>query len=204
MTPEIETLFPEPILSNHIGRKFTVEELKVVDYHLNNTVSGESGNRFSKEQRVLENDKLKDIKKFIQENINFYIQNIEQPSNTYETYITHSFFAFFDKNQYHKQHIHQNSYIAGILYIKTNEDQDKIFFHKRNRSFLEIEREVYNKFNSDSWWFPVSTGKLILFPAHLWHSVERVTSDETRISLVFNTFIRGNIGRESKCTDIMI
>jgi ectoine hydroxylase-related dioxygenase (phytanoyl-CoA dioxygenase family) len=39
-------------------------------------------------------------------------------------------------------------------------------------------------------------GDLILFPSHLLHSVDTVTTDETRISLSFNVFFKGELGNE--------
>ena len=44
--------------------------------------------------------------------------------------------------------------------------------------------------NSESWWFPVKTGDVILFPSSLIHMVETKQGTNTRISLAFNVFIK--------------
>jgi len=54
-------------------------------------------------------------------------------------------------------------------------------------------------YNSESWWFEVGTGDLLLFPSSLTHMVETVQEDE-RISLSFNTFPVGYVGDESSLT----
>ena len=52
--------------------------------------------------------------------------------------------------------------------------------------------------NSDTWFFPVKTGDLIMFPSSTTHQVETKQGNNTRISLAFNTFISGLIG-EPEC-----
>lgn len=202
----VETLFPSPIIFNNLGRNFTREELNVVYQYGQNTWQTETGNRISNERRVLQNNSLKDIKNFIEETIKWYIQNIEMPSDVYETYITHSFLNFIDKSCSHHDHSHSNSYLTGILYINADVEKDRIYFNNGiyANKFPYISRSQYNKYNSSEWWFPVETGKLILFPAYINHGVRKVTSDNTRISLVFNTFIRGKIGNRDQFTDLTI
>ena len=51
------------------------------------------------------------------------------------------------------------------------------------------------KYNSSEY-ISVQTGDLILFPSELEHYVELVKSSSDRISLSFNTFVRGNIGSD--------
>jgi hypothetical protein len=43
---------------------------------------------------------------------------------------------------------------------------------------------------------PVGTGDLLLFPSSLMHMVDNTVSKDTRISLSFNTFPVGTIGKE--------
>jgi len=45
-------------------------------------------------------------------------------------------------------------------------------------------------------------GELILFPSNIQHSVPVNQSDEERISLSFNTWIKGNMGKEKMLTYI--
>ena len=47
---------------------------------------------------------------------------------------------------------------------------------------------------------PMKKGELILFPSNLQHSVPANQSDEDRISLSFNTWIKGDIGDKEKLT----
>ena len=57
--------------------------------------------------------------------------------------------------------------------------------------------EVYNNFNSDVAHFFVKTGDLIIFPSSTEHKVPIRNNESTRISLAFNTFLRGEFGNNS-------
>lgn len=59
-----------------------------------------------------------------------------------------------------------------------------------------------NLWNSTSWWFPVKTGDIIIFPSSLTHAVETKQGDNTRTSLAFNVFIKGTIGNNKSLTEL--
>jgi cupin superfamily acireductone dioxygenase involved in methionine salvage len=52
----------------------------------------------------------------------------------------------------------------------------------------------YNDYNSDEVDFKVKTGELLLFPSHLQHRVNTTKNDNVRISLAFNSFVKGEFG----------
>ena len=52
--------------------------------------------------------------------------------------------------------------------------------------------------SSESWWFEVGAGDLMIFPSHLTHMVESVQQE--RVSLSFNTFPVGYVGEEESLT----
>ncbi len=49
---------------------------------------------------------------------------------------------------------------------------DKIKFFNDNYKTIKPEVKDWNIWNSESWWFPVKTGDIILFPSSLTHMVE--------------------------------
>jgi hypothetical protein len=76
---------------------------------------------------------------------------------------------------------------------------------KRN-DYQTIKPEIkdWNLYNSETWWFTVKTGDIILFPSFLTHMVETKEEDNTRISLAFNVFIKGNIGNNKNLTELIL
>jgi uncharacterized protein (TIGR02466 family) len=113
--------------------------------------------------------------------------------NKNEIYITNSWINVTTHNQQHASHKHNNSIISGVYYLDVPADSS-VSFERANNPCLELIPESYNSYNSPSCDIPVSTGKLIMFPSELYHLVKPNLSTEMRISLAFNTFIRGSIG----------
>ena len=65
---------------------------------------------------------------------------------------------------------------------------------------FKLNFEKFNSVNSETFYLPLVSGELILFPSHLRHSVPRNTSDEVRVSLSFNTFVTESLGSEQSLT----
>ena len=50
----------------------------------------------------------------------------------------------------------------------------------------------------------IEDNMLILFPSSIWHSVELNTSSITRVSLSFNTFLKGDISGNNYLADLKL
>ena len=68
----------------------------------------------------------------------------------------------------------------------------------------EINENKYNPYNSGSWFFPVETGKIIMFPSSTTHQVDNKKGYNTRISLAFNTFLKGKIGPNNDLAELIL
>jgi uncharacterized protein (TIGR02466 family) len=94
--------------------------------------------------------------------------------------------------------------ISGVFYVQAVKDIDRLYFFKSGYQQIKIPTENFNLSNSDSWWLGVETGQLLLFPSSLTHQVAEVTTAETRISISFNTFLRGHIGDNDSLTRLTV
>lgn len=193
---ELVSLFPTSLLVNNIGRSLTDEELEcVLDYQ--DTVRANTGNITTKDVLVLENPKLADLKKLVEEALQDYLTQIYNPINSdkIKLVVTQSWLNFTDKTQYHHKHHHHNSIISGCLYINARKESDCIMFTKRaNGEPWQIQALEQNYFNCNEFTVPVETGDIVLFPSNLTHSVPQTNHDYTRISLAFNSFWDGELG----------
>ena len=99
---------------------------------------------------------------------------------------------------------HPNSFISGVFYVAADATKDRIYFYKDAYQQIKVTTENWNHWNSESWWFPVETGKLILFPSHLIHMVETVQTEDKRISIAFNTFLEGIAGDNQNLTELLL
>ena len=92
-----------------------------------------------------------------------------------------------------------------MLYFNCNKENDKIKF-TNSKGYEQIKPKVdeYNIWNSDTWWFSLETGQLIMFPSSTIHQVETKQGNNTRISLAFNTFYKGTIGSNADLTELIL
>ena len=187
------SLFPTAVSCfeyNDLSKK-EIEFIKKQDTRSN------TGNTTSVDNNILENKQLKKLKQFIENSVNQYFELIYQPKNKVVPYITQSWCNYTKEGQFHHKHAHPNSFISGVFYVQADKEKDKIYFFKEGSEKIKPESKEYNIFNSDSWWVPTNTNNLIIFPSSLTHMVEEVKGAE-RISLSFNTFLKGYIGNDKE------
>jgi len=193
MKGEMISMFPTCLLLNNINREFNEDEINcILEYK--DGVRENTGNITTDDVFVLENPRLSDLKKLINEALNDYLKQIYYPINDVKLLSTISWLNFTDKTQYHHKHYHHNSIVSGCLYINAKRESDCIFFTKRaTGENWQLQANNYNAFNSNEFTLPVHTGDLVLFPSNLIHSVPQTDHDYTRISLAFNSFFSGEL-----------
>jgi uncharacterized protein (TIGR02466 family) len=196
-------LFPTPIYSTFIKRKFTKQELNFVE-QFNRTHVSNQGNTTSKNNYILELKEFKKLKLELEDILKDCIKKIHSPTHNVKCYITQSWLNYTKIGQYHHSHNHSNSFLSGVLYFNADQNFDKIYFHKERYEQLKIEAKNFNSYNSSSWWLPVETGKILIFPSWIRHSVGIKKEDNVRISLSFNTFLKGTVGIAAGLTEIKL
>ena len=198
----IEGLFPIPLGFYNFNRPFINSEIEFISKL---KTKENLGNTRTIDSYILNNIELLEIKKFIEISLDNYIDETYRPKNSIKFKITQSWCNFTSTNEFHHRHTHQNSIVSGVLYIKADRLLDKIYFFNNHYKTFDIPGRDFNQYNSSSWWYDVEPGKLILFPSYLEHMVEiRPLSDDTRISLSFNSFITGDLGVEENLTSLSL
>ena len=188
-------LFPTAVAKFELGREYTTEENAFVE---SQETHKNDGNTTSNDQYVLRHDTMANLKAFVEASVGEYLRSIYAPKNEVGLRITQSWINYCKPGQFHHKHAHPNSFISGVLYMKAARERDRIYFYKDGYKQISLPSDNYNIFNSDSWWFEVGTGDLMIFPSSLTHMVETV--QEERISLSFNTFPTGYVGEENSLT----
>jgi len=200
----IENLFPTPIYMSNIDRKFTKQELIFVTEQKKHCKNNQ-GNINTKDNYVLNRKEFKNIKKFLDQCCKDYLEKIISPKNNIELYITQSWLNYTEQNQYHHIHSHPNSVVSGILYFDCDKKNDKVKF-SNPIGYQQIKPQIkdFNIWNSETWWFALETGQLVMFPSSTIHEVETKQGTNTRISLAFNTFYKGTIGSNKYLTELIL
>ena len=203
MKATINGIFPTPIYISKLDREITSKELLFINKSKLDTYNNES-NKTSNDVYILNNKALKNIKEELDLRIQDYFNKVISPANNITPYITQSWLNYTETNQYHHKHQHPNSLVSGVFYINCHEEHDKIKFFNEEYSTIKLEVKDWNIWNSESWWFFVKTGDIILFPSSLTHMVETKQGDNTRISLAFNVFIKGTFGTNKRLTELIL
>jgi uncharacterized protein (TIGR02466 family) len=199
----INGIFPTPIYISKLDRELTPLELKFVDKSKKDFYKND-GNITSNNNYILNEKPFANIKKELDLRVQDYFDKVISPANNITPYITQSWLNYTETNQYHHKHAHPNSLVSGVFYINCHEEHDKIKFFNDNYKTIKLEIKDWNLYNSESWWFSVKTGDIILFPSSLTHMVETKQGNNTRISLAFNVFIKGKVGNNKNLTELIL
>lgn len=197
----IENLFPTPIGFYELDKALSDKEVKFIK---DLETRDNDGNTTSVDNYLLKSKEMKGIAAFVSQCVQDYFQTVYQPKHKVKPYVTQSWANYTNKGQWHHKHSHPNSFISGVFYVAADATKDRIYFYKDGYQQIKVPTENWNHWNSESWWFPVKTGKLVLFPSWLTHMVETVQAENTRISIAFNTFLEGIVGDNQKLTELLL
>ena len=91
----------------------------------------------------------------------------------------------------HRVHHHPNNYLAGVYYAQAPDERDGLLFHEPRAQALVLSpkfKQVTELTNSEAK-IGVRTGRLLVFPAWLDHSVPKTQGAGERISVSFNVML---------------
>ena len=200
MKEELLQIFPTPVLITKYDGDLN-KELKYVD---NLPYKEQKGNANFKSQDsyLLEIEELKNIKDFFYESLNKYTKNISQSDQ--RLVITQCWANKNPPGSKHHEHVHPNSILSGVFYLKQDKTLPPIQFNKFLQHAMKLDPKKYNNLNSEIFLLPCVDGELLLFPSNLKHSVPTNVGKEARISLSFNTFSVDTLGSEDSLTHLDI
>lgn len=188
-------LFPVPMMETSVGRPFFNEEIDAIN-RINTKSRMNVGNWVSENQQVLEEEDLLDLRHICVNALMNFVYQVYRPKTRVVPYITQSWINVTHPGQHHHKHNHPNSFLSGVLYIDVDESRDSISFYNDTYQQIRIVPEETNLFNTTTIQTPVSNGKILIFPSSLNHTVETVADGKPRISIAFNSFLKGQVGDE--------
>ena len=204
--PYINSIFSCPVYTTKRDSILTPEEERDIAKIVEEGVYKNIGNSTSNNNYIFD-DKLKEIKQFCEQQLKIYVEQVIVPKEELDFYITQSWLNITKPGEYHQDHCHANSIISGVFYIST-EEGDKITFQDPNskiKKLISFEDKEHIIWNSINYSVHSITNELILFPSWLDHGVEvneKATTD--RISLSFNTFVKGTLGKRTNLTEVIL
>jgi len=217
---ETEMLFPMPVYKTNIGREFTKQEQDEFDTIIEKDldkqyVEAKYLQRISADKYLLKRKPLASIQSFIDHHLKQFaadIMGIYDPNISLD--ITQSWLKATEPQQFYPSHSHGNSIISGVFYPKCLElpggKQDAILFFRDEKTSifktLWVTKKHQTTFSRELFRYTIVTGDLVLFPSSsMNHAVERNdTTDQTRISLAFNTYLFGVLGDYETTSELIL
>ena len=197
---ELLMVFPTPVqIYKH--EDSIEKELKYIE-NIEWTSQVANGNFKSKDSYLTKHESLKNITSFFKECIDDYCNTIMNSNQ--RLVITQLWGNRNPKGSKHHEHVHPNSIISGVFYLRQDPKLPPIQFSKSNHHGMKLDPRKYNTYNAETFLLPCTAGELILFPSNLKHSVPINMGDEERISLSFNTFSIDVLGSEDRLTHLDI
>lgn len=175
---------------------------KVLNIHRTKVYDNVS-NATSNDTYVLNSPLCSELKSWLHGHLVKFFYDYYKIDKEVKMYITQSWLNFTENGEHHHHHNHPNSIISGVFYF-TGEDLE-LRFHNDQELFkgFQFNTNGYTEDNSDTYTVEFSSGQLVLFPSHMKHDVPKFKG-KLRISLAFNTFIKGDIGSLPGLTKVEI
>lgn len=159
-------------------------------------------NHTSQNRRYLEEENLKNLKKFVLDNVNNYHHNILGYDKRAEIYITQSWLTISKPEEGHHLHRHPNSIYSGVLYLTGEHTQTR--FHSPTKLMQQVcfDKDKHTPYLEEILTVTASQGNLIIFPSQLAHDVLPNPSNKLRTTLSFNTWFKGEVGKKETLNNL--
>lgn len=197
---EVLSLFPVGLYIGLIEDGILPDELDFalqLDYRPNT-----GGNLSSSDHYVLDHPRMKRLRAIVDRHLEVYRKEILATDNA--LYITQSWTNQNARGSSHHAHHHFNSIASGVLYFTHGGQIPPIVFKSDRRTHIQPRQIANNAYNTDTFSFRPQGPIMVIFPSWLDHSVATNEGDEARISLAFNTFLKGDLGSEDHLTRLKL
>jgi uncharacterized protein (TIGR02466 family) len=195
MQHDMMNMFAVPVYRSTLGRAFSALEMEFFKQALQAAVPA-IHNQSSVGKRVLASPVMNDVRSFVEAHLAQYLQTVFNTSNQVSLQITQSWLTMTGKGQSHHIHTHPNSVVSGVLYINLAPVDGINFYRNEDNIWYELLKQQDTYYNAYQYFVQSSVGDLLLFPSNVRHGVREVADDVQRVSLSFNTFFSGQLGRD--------
>ena len=160
------------------------------------------GNTNTTNHYVLDEPALAPLRAAVQEHMKIYQERILASRN--ELYLTQSWANITRTGESHHPHYHFNSVASGVVYLTHGGELPPIVFKSDRKTQIMPALSENNVFNMDTFSFKPKGPMLVMFPSFIDHHVPSNPSGEERISIAFNTFLRGDLGSERQLSRLLL
>tara|TARA_B100000287_G_scaffold139246_1_gene131200 strand:+ start:274 stop:912 length:639 start_codon:yes stop_codon:yes gene_type:complete len=186
------------------GDLFYLEnEIKKYEFEKN------TSNSISTSNRLLDDPPFVDLRKYIHAFVQRYTEKVFRTKQKID--LMQSWVNITNNGESHPKHYHPNSYMSGVMFIKSAPDSPPLILENHIRPH-QLFVDLLDGGNDDlkpnefkSCISPVEQisplqGTIVLFPSPTPHLVPKSSSKEERITLAFNTWPARPFGSDKDVT----
>ena len=195
--PQIVPLFSQPL---YINKTDLTDQMiqSVMDTPCQSDNGGYSNGWMSQTQWLTSQPEIRAV---VEYNLSKYVYDVLQVDETkHQLEHTSSWVNKHNHGDSGHGHAHNNAMFSGVMYFKVPPDSGDLTFFVPAMiptwctQTLYPEVKEYNIHNMRESRIPVKDGMIIIFPAHLTHSININNSNQERYSMAFNYILRGEYG----------
>tara|TARA_B100001057_G_scaffold478969_1_gene550031 strand:- start:564 stop:1196 length:633 start_codon:yes stop_codon:yes gene_type:complete len=194
--------------TNYTYSKLDQNAKDLIDKHISFTKSNsDSVNVIIERGKFLEDIKLVEIKKLIDSHAHYFRDNFMMCTNELETQA--SWLTINHKGSKHPQHNHPHA-IFSVCYYPRAESGSLVLIAPDGKNTWQKEYRLgfqytqFNEWNSLDWSIPVLSGDIVIFPGWVSHFTSPNESDNSRIMIGANYWLRGEMKFEDELDSIRI
>ena len=167
--PTIYPLFSTPVYVNNVGN-FEIPDIKSLEYSFGNS-AGDSYNFLSSvDKNVLDRPEFRHVHGIVMKEVDSYARGLLAVNKNIDFYITNSWINIHKRGHSAGPHMHHNSLLSGVLYLKVTETSGDIVFHRDVHSLvpfppaLDLDMDSFNLYNCKSWGHKPKTNDICSVP----------------------------------------
>jgi len=157
--------------------------------------------------QILKQPELKRINNIIETHAQVYRETVMCIKQDIKQ--TSSWVTVAKKGDWHRPHTHKHTLFSVCFYPKAFSGNLMLNAYEGKNSFqqeyfLGFEYTEYNKFNSQSWAIPITSGDVVIFPGWVQHGASENESEKERWMIGANYFASGTFSFHDELDAITI
>ena len=201
----IDAVFATPVYKSDNLYKLKEEQMQYLKTL--EMIKNKGGNYLTTRKDIMDDKSMEDFKHWCLLNVRAFAKQLGASERT-SFYITQSWMNRNPPHSYHHTHMHPNSIFSCIYYVEG--DKCPTYFYRYddrtsfgNFAFYENDKGS-NAFTATKAGVMNEVGRLVIFPSSMVHDVDNNESDKDRVTISFNTFIRGEMGEPENSNHLII
>ena len=201
----IDAVFATPVYKSDNLYKLKEEQIQYLKTL--EMIKNKGGNYLTTRKDIMDDKPMEDFKHWCLLNVRAFAKQLGASERT-SFYITQSWMNRNPPHSYHHTHMHPNSIFSCIYYVEG--DKCPTYFYRYddrtsfgNFAFYENDKGS-SAFTATKAGVMNEVGRLVIFPSSMVHDVDNNESDKDRVTISFNTFIRGEMGEPENSNHLII